>query len=283
MEISDRLLALFVRLPVLLVLLAGVSAASPARADMSQCTVITSTPYRITQSGGRYCLASNLTHNGSGNVAAITVTAFHTTLDCNGYSITNTNLADQGSGLSMVNMHDLRVHNCTFNDFYRGVVMSNGWRSRLENTTVARSRSIGINVSGRDAIVVRNRVIDSVCQGMVLTPAGGSVVVANDNIIRGVTCPTNVAVGMALAGTGRSLVANNRFEGLGNVGTTTQAYGVLVSTHASVSVPALLDDNHMYLMKSGKNMAVAKAGTTQKSRCRNTVTPGTWLASSGCL
>jgi hypothetical protein len=283
MKMSRRILALLLHLPVVAVLIAASVAAPAARADNIHCTVIAATPYRIT-APGMYCLGGNILHQGAANAPAITVAAHFVSLDCNGYSITNQNAADQGSAVSAAGFNDLQVRNCTFGDFYRGIVLSQVKRGRIENTLVLRAKSTGINATGENPVLLNNRLIDATCMAIYIAPSAGSVGIASGNIVRGVGCATTaVPTGMVIAGAGRVIATGNHFQYLGNTGATNTAYGILVSSSSSLLVPSVIEDNRFFGMRSSKNMAVAKAGTTQKSRCSGNLTPGTWIANTGCL
>jgi hypothetical protein len=149
---------------------------------------------------------------------------------------------------------------------------------------VLRARVLGITVTGSNVIVLDNRLIDTVgCQGIYAFAAAKSIVLVNGNVIHGLDCTSGTPSGIVVTGSGRALVQGNRLDGLGTAGVTAQSFGVLISSAASVSVPALVDDNHFYLMNSTSLVPVVKTSTAQKGRCSGNLSPGYTATSTGCL
>ena len=274
------------RLPVLalLLLLAGGYFAPTARADTTNCTVISSFPYRIT-TPGQYCVMQSRTLNSATccSAPAIQVAAPNVTLDCNGFSISNPNATDARNGL-LSTFDDVTVRNCTFKDFARGIVVQGGKRVRLQDNTVLRARVLGITVTATTAFLLDNRIIDTVgCQGIYAFAGARGNVAVNGNVIHGLDCASGTPTGIVATGNGRLFVGGNRLDGFGVQGVTAQSFGVLISTGASVSVPVLVDDNYFFLMHSAAHNAIVKTSTAQKGRCSGNVSPGVTSTHPGCL
>jgi hypothetical protein len=280
---TPRLAMLLARLPVLgLLLLASLLVPPTVRADTTDCTVITALPYRM-DAPGHYCLGQNLTLASGIAAPAIHVAADHVTLDCNGYSISNGNATDARHGLYAV-VAFTEVRNCTFNDFARGIVLQGAHQARLQDNAVVRARVLGINVSGYHAFLLDNEVIDTVgCQAIYVSTGNVGLMVVKGNIIRGLTCASGTPTGIVVTGGGRAVVQENRLEGFGVTGVTAQSFGVLISSATSVPVPALVEDNHFYLMKSTSHVAIVKTTAAQKGRCKGNLSPGIATTNTGCL
>ena len=283
---TSRFALLLARLPVLalLLLFAGGFVAPAARADTTDCTVISAFPYKIT-TAGQYCVLQSRTVNSPTccSAPAIQIAAANVTLDCNGFSVSNPNATDARNGL-LSSFDDVTVRNCTFKDFARGIVVQGGKRVRLQDNTVLRARVLGITVTGSQVFVLDNRIIDTVgCQAIYAFAAAKSNVAVNGNIIRGLNCASGTPTGIVVTGNGRAFVQDNRLEGLGVAGVTAQSFGVLISSGASVFVPALIDGNHFYLMNSTSHIPVVKTTTAQKGRCSGNVSPGNAASRPGCL
>jgi nitrous oxidase accessory protein NosD len=281
---TTRIASLLPRLAILLLLFAGVFAPAPARADTTDCTTISAVPVKIS-SPGHYCLTANLVVTSGTCCAApaIQVAANDVMLDCNGFSVSNPNTTDARNGL-LSTTNDVTVRNCTFNDFSRGILVQAGKRVRLENNAVVRARVLGISTNGASVFVLDGHVIDTAgCQGIYAQSTLKSVTTIAGNVIRGVACPAGTPTGIVVAGGGRTVVRDNKLEGLGTAGVSTQSFGVLISHAASVLVPSLVSDNHFYLMNSTSHVAVIKTSTAQKARCSGNLSPGYASPHTGCL
>jgi hypothetical protein len=283
---TPSLVLLLARLPILaLLLVAGLSVApAPARADTTNCTVISAFPYKIT-APGQYCVMQSRTVNSPTccSAPAIQVAAANVTLDCNGFSVSNPNATDTRTGL-LSTFDDVTVRNCHFKDFARGIVVQGGKRVRLQDNVILRARVLGITVTATSAFVLDNLVVDTVgCQAIYAFAAAKGNLAVNGNVIRGLDCASGTPTGIVATGNGRVFVQENRLEGLGVAGVTAQSFGVMISSGASVAVPALVDNNHFYLMNSTSHIPIVKTTTAQKGRCSGNVSPGIVSSNPGCL
>lgn len=255
--------------------------APSALADTTDCVVINAVPYTV-PGPGKYCLGTNLTFAGTAaKPKAIAITNLQrVTIDCNGYSITDAT-ADPAIVTYGIHMHGgiATIQNCTLNNFNRGMQLS-GHALRIEGNSLVGSRAMGLYLSGGAMSVRHNRIADTVgCYPMYLMSASRSLGVVQGNHIRGSSCAT--ATGIYLIAGARMMLADNKIEGLGVAGG--RSYGIFVTQNFTGNVPALIERNHFFAMKSATNTAIAKTTASTKSRCSGNVIVGSWTANSGCL
>jgi len=153
------------RLLAAVLLLGGLLAIpSPARAAETYDTCvdfIESLPATISQQGV-WCLRKNLATNiTSGN--AITIAANNVTIDCNGFKIGGL-AAGNGSGAVGIranNMQNATVRNCSIRGFDQGIQLFGGAGHLVEDNRLDNNLSIGIQVSGDNNLIRRNRIYDT--------------------------------------------------------------------------------------------------------------------------
>ena len=192
-----------------LTLAAVLLAASPARAETTQCTAIPWLPYTITTQG-IYCFTKHLATNmSSGN--AITINTNNVTIDLNGWKLGG--LA-AGTGTSAIGIYawkrkNITIRNGTIRGFYRGIWLdgsspyTTSQGHLVEDIRAEQNTYVGIDVRGRGSIVRRNQVVDTggsttyataSAYGIVLTGPGVRAL-DNDIIGTAATAGGSVAVG----------------------------------------------------------------------------------------
>jgi hypothetical protein len=208
---SHRWLVLL--LPIVLGL---VLAVSPSRAEIVNCTPITTVPATIS-TAGVYCLTQNLTVPNVDQTSGITITANDVLLDLNGRTLS---LSTDPCGTAVclvdgirVSGHRTTVRNGTIRGFFIGIhsgdpAAPNG-RNIFEGLRVAQSDQTGIEISSVGDIV-RDNVITNVGSrtgNSGITVSRAQVRIINNDV---------EAVGDGLDGTGirlfvaGSMAINNR-------------------------------------------------------------------------
>jgi hypothetical protein len=149
----------------LAVLLAGLTlGASPAGAETTQCTAITSLPYTITAQG-IYCLTDDLsTTMTSGN--AIEIQANNVILDLGGHRLGGSaaGLGTTAFGVFAVQRQNLVVRNGTIRGFYVAVWVDDvnppsATGVVIEDLRIDQATYEGISVGSRGALIRRNQVL----------------------------------------------------------------------------------------------------------------------------
>jgi hypothetical protein len=110
-------------------------------------TVITSLPYKITESG-KYELNGDLVANGTDGIE---VKVSNVTLDLRGYTLTQSQLAFGGTGFGTLKGDNIVVKNGTISGFATGVLF-NGNRNAVENVRLVEN-SAGVSLQGNNVIV----------------------------------------------------------------------------------------------------------------------------------
>lgn len=178
----------------LLALLLGATAFAPARAEVNECTNITTLPAVITTQGV-YCLKQNLETNISSG-AAISINTNNVTIDCNDWKIgglqagANTNAI----GILAIGRLNTTIRNCGVRGFLIGIQYQIGAGSAghlIEDNRVDLNTGTGIQARGDGLIVRRNRIVDTggrpasaFSSGLLVNGQGALVA---DNSIIGIT------------------------------------------------------------------------------------------------
>lgn len=217
---------------------------TPAKAETTLCTPVTSLP-SVISAPGVYCLTADMSTNiTTGN--AILVDANNVTLDCNGYKIGGLagGPASLAFGIRSTARSNITVRNCNVRGFRAGIAIGGSVESVgnvVEDNRLDGNQRFGIVVDGSAGVVRRNIVVDtgsvdpeSTHVGIYATPiaiyvsSGADVI---DNTIDGVIgqdAEGSFAAGIA-AGTGSSrtgsVIARNRIRG---VQSGLAAYGIRV-------------------------------------------------------
>jgi hypothetical protein len=143
---------------LVLLALAAWLASAPARAELTDCTAITTTPYVIS-APGHYCLHADL---ATAAAVAVRIDSDDVVLDCNGHMLQYT-----GSAFSTY-----------------GILAFNPQRAVTVRHCAVQGYQIGISVSGNDVHIVGNEVVGANRIGI---NTGGSAVYVEDNHVRRVT------------------------------------------------------------------------------------------------
>ena len=211
-----------------LALLLGASVFAPARAEVNECTNITSLPAVITTQGV-YCLKQNLETNISSG-AAITINTNNVTIDCNDWKIggLQAGVSTNAVGITATARVNVTIRHCGVRGFQTGInlIGANGAGHLIEDNRVDLNTAVGVLVQGDGSIVRRNRVVDTggrpnsgVSTAFVIA---GSGAVASDNIINGLTVVGAAGNGMVIAfdiyGSGHEF-RQNVISGLSAIGT----------------------------------------------------------------
>lgn len=142
------------------VLLAALATPAPAAESYDGCTgIIESLPATITKSG-TWCLNHELsTANASG--AAITVSAHHAIIDCEGYALRGTaNAATTTAiGIKSTDQLNITVRGCRINGFHTGISLLGSGHAVLDNQ-LASIRSVGIAIDSSPGLVRGNHITD---------------------------------------------------------------------------------------------------------------------------
>jgi hypothetical protein len=207
------------RSAVLLVLLALVLSATPARAETISCTAITSVPFVITIEGV-YCLTGDLiTAMPSGN--AIDILTNNVVLDLNGFKLGDLGAGPgtQAVGINGRNRKNITIKNGTIRGFLLGIILSDSGPSQghlVEDIRADQNTWEGINVQGTGNIVRNNQVVATggstvigTANAIGIAVFGAGPRVLNNDVIKTVKQGTGVATGITLFGTD-VLAVNNR-------------------------------------------------------------------------
>src|SRR6266542_6279886 len=206
----------------LLVLLAFVLGAAPARAETVNCTAITALPAVITVQGV-YCFTGDLTTaTTSGN--AIDIQTNNVVLDLNGFKLGGL-AARTGTlavGIHASNRQNITIKNGTIRGFHIGIsLISSGGASQghvVEDIRADQNTLVGIEVEGSGTMVRNNQVVatgGTTCCGANVN-AFGIVVggtgprVLNNDVIQTVKQGTGTAHGIFFSAVTGGLAVNNR-------------------------------------------------------------------------
>ena len=202
----------------LLVLLALVLGAAPARAETVNCTAITTLPAIITVQGV-YCFTGNLaTDMTTGN--AIDIQTDNVVLDLNGFQLDGfaAGLGTQATGIFASNRQNITIKNGTIRGVFIGILLDNGSSHVVEDIRADQNTSEGIDVRGLASIIRNNQVVatgGSTAFGADASAVGigvqsNGVRVMNNDVINTVKQGTGTAWGILLQGVVGGLVTNNR-------------------------------------------------------------------------
>jgi len=207
---------------VLLILLAALAVAHPARAGQSydNCSgFIDSVPTTITTQGV-WCLRADLsTAITSGN--AITVNANNVTIDCNEFKLGGLGGGAASTAWGVLSTRlNTTVRNCNIRGFFRGVSLTNGSGYLVESNRFDGNLFYGIYVSGSGSVIRGNLVFDtggssgSPGAAYAIEAVGGVDVL--DNTVTNVAGNANDAVnfGIFTASNGNGTVERNRVKGI---------------------------------------------------------------------
>jgi hypothetical protein len=210
------------------------SSATAARAETTNCTVITSLPVTI-NAPGIYCLNGSLSVPNGG---AIWIAADHVVLDLNGHTIQG---GSNGVGIQSNAENHITVRNGTVRGFEYGIALGNagsGDGNLVEDMRVLHAAGTALQAIGRGA-VVRNNVL--IGNGGVPGPGArygisvsgpGTVVKDNKLIDTGVGSSNSVEAITVFGGTG-SVVEGNVISNSASAGSSPVAINFQKSVGAA--------------------------------------------------
>jgi parallel beta-helix repeat protein len=213
-------------------------AAVPASAETTECTVIGSVPVTITEQGV-YCLKGNLaTSIPTG--AAILVATNNVSIDFNRYKLggQSAGIGTNAIGVQAVNRLNVQIFNGVIRGFRRGIALSQGSGHLVE-----------------DMIVDGNTE-----EGIVLTNTTGALVRRNQVLNTGGTTYAQEVTGIHADGGEQVRVIDNDVSGTSlNAGGTSSAYGIQVTSHATIVEGNRVTATATYGIYSSNNQNVSIA------------------------
>ena len=211
---------------------------TPAQAETTNCTAITTLPF-IINTQGVYCFTGNLsTNSASGN--AITVNTNNVTIDLNGFKLGGLGAGDStdATGIYAFQRKNITIRNGIVRGFRFGIWLTDttphtiSQGHLIEDILVDQNTVFGIAVSGRGNIIRRNQVVDTGGSTIFNDALGIDVFgpgndVLNNRIATTTASSMGDAYGIRLGEADGSVVQGNR------VGETTDAggtsYGIFIT------------------------------------------------------
>lgn len=209
------------------IILLAATAWSPAQAETTLCTEITSLPANITTQGV-YCLKHDLTTAISSG-AAITIATNNVTIDCNDWKIGGL-VAGVGTGAYGIYATDrvnITIRHCGIRGFLAGIYLTgtSSGGHLVEDNRLDLNTQLSLYVQGDSLLVRRNRILQTGGKPAASMSTAAFIYgngVVQDNVVNGVS-PTGVtgnadAIGLNL-GIGPFQVDHNFVTGLVPLGT----------------------------------------------------------------
>ena len=228
-------------------LLYSTLALSPAQAETTNCTAITSVPFTITTQGV-YCFTGHLSTNiTSGN--AIDIQANNVTIDMNGFKLGGL-AAGTGTfayGIYAYQRKNITIRNGIIRGFYRGILLEDSPPYTTSQGHVVRgiladqNTGIGIHVQGRGMTIRRNMVVDTGGSTIASDPYGIWVFGPGNNVLDNqvstitATGAGGNAYGIKLDSADNSMVKDNRLSEAVASGSGT-GYGIYMLSSNDVMV-----------------------------------------------
>ncbi len=205
----------------LLVLLAFVLGAAPARAETVNCTAITALPAVITVQGV-YCFTGDLATAITSGIA-IDIQTNNVVLDLNGFKLGGlaAGPGTTANGIHALNRQNITIKNGTIRGFLEGIVIIDTGASQghvVEDIRADQNTHTGFDVHGSGNIVRNNQVVatgGSTAFGVNASATGIRVFgagprVLNNDVITTVKQGTGIARGIFLDSVTGGLLVNNR-------------------------------------------------------------------------
>lgn len=197
-------------LPAVAVLL---GLAAPAKAEITQCTNITTLP-TVISTQGVYCLKQDLSTSITSG-PAISITANNVTLDCNDWKVGGLagGIETDASGVSSTKLNTT-IRNCGIRGFNTGIELSGEGGYLVEDNRLDHNTQTGLYLRGDSNIVRRNRITDT--GGMPLSSSSygiymyrATATLVADNLITNLTVTGNAAGRGSVYGVEMSSSKNN--------------------------------------------------------------------------
>lgn len=268
---------------VLIFSLAFVPVSAIAAESQDSCTgFIDSVPATISTQGV-WCLRKNLgTGITGGN--AITVATNNVTIDCNDFKLGGlaAGAVSYAKGIHALDRQGVTVRHCNLRGFYRGIWLDGGAGHLVEDNRLDNNLYIGIQVSGDNNVVQRNRVYDT---GGADGENTGYGIYATadviDNTVAGVFAtatekyPDIYLEGIHVFGVGH-VARDNRVRGLQLSGPG-HVRGIWAEDGGTT-----IKDNQVIVDDGTQGYGIAGAGVTE-SVCSDNVVSGFDTAMTACL
>ncbi|QSX78959.1 right-handed parallel beta-helix repeat-containing protein [Agrilutibacter solisilvae] len=258
---------------------------SPAKAETTLCTEITTLPTTINVQG-TYCMKGDLSTSLAAG-SAITVAANNVTIDCNGRKLggLGAGVTTRASGIQATNRSNITVRGCNIRGFYRGIVLEGtGSGHVVEHNALDGITYLGMRVHGAGATIRGNRIVNvggtddtnGTYGGILLNGSGGRIV---DNDISGLSTTGPSSLRGILATGPRNVIESNRLSDLvaPNAGQV-KAIMLLGSPDTELPMQAVLRENSVLVPPGTQGYAVWVK--TASSVCRNNDLlgfDGSWL------
>lgn len=236
---------------------------SPAQAETTLCTEITSLPATLSAQGN-YCLKRDLsTSLASGN--AITIAANNVTIDCNGYKVGGlaAGASTRAHGFHATDRSNITIRGCNLRGFYRGIVLEGASSAGhlIEGNALNGNTYLGMRIHGEGNTIRGNRVVNTggtddpngTYGGILLNGSSGHIV---DNDIAGVasTAGSNTVKGIFITGP-RNVIASNRISDL-VASPDSIVMAILVSGANEMPMQAILRGNSVLMPPGTQGYAV---------------------------
>ena len=218
-------------------LLCVLLATSPAQAETTNCTAITTLPF-IINAQGVYCFTSKLSTNITSG-SAIIINTNNVTIDLNGFKLGGLAAGDgtEATGIYAFQRKNITIRNGIVRGFDSGIWLGDAspyttsQGHLIEDILADQNTLTGITVRGRGNTIRRNQVVDTggstifnFINGIEIFGPGNDVL--NNRIATTTASSTGEASGIFLADADGSVVQDNR------VGETMDAgegsYGILI-------------------------------------------------------
>jgi hypothetical protein len=237
------------------------------------CTsVIASLPATLSTQG-TWCFDKNFAPSmASGN--AITITANHVTLDCNGFLLDNTQAggATNAIGIAATDMANLTIRHCDVRGFRMGArLLGVSGGHVVEDNRFQQNTYVGVNVQGNGSVVRRNLVLDtgaSTISDFAMGIYTNYTVDVIDNTVSGVAARVGSngnAYGINTEANSSGTIALNRIRGITRQGTGS-AWGVYNNNSGRIN----LTDNDLASV-SPTNAFGLRCQTSQGSSTGNVI------------
>lgn len=246
-----------------LLALAIAAAATPARAETTNCTPITTVPYTIAVQGV-YCFTGNLATAITSGVA-ITIATSNVTLDMNGFKLGGLGAgpSTQATGIYSYQRQNITIRNGIVRGFQHGIWLDDiapfttSQGHLVEDVLADQNTFFGFRVVGRACVVRRNQVVAT--GGGTLNDARAMEVVGPGNDVLNNRVAGTVGTGETRGiyifyGTGTVLEGNRVSGDLSGF----VAYGLLIESSSGVLVAGnritMADSGIVFQTSSGKYM-----------------------------
>jgi len=210
MKTIDQLIRIQHKSLLSLMAVLAISCTSNVRAEITQCTEITSIPTVITEQG-IYCLKNNLASSET-NIKAIDIQTSNVTIDFNEFKLGGlaAGANTQSTGIYAMGRKNIILRNGNIRGFQTGLLLeapsgdiSPGGGHVVENNRFDSNKRVAVNVEG----------IGNVIRGNIINATGGST--------------AELAFGMLVTGPGMEVV-NNKINGTHSEGSVSSASGIFM-------------------------------------------------------